>query len=96
MADQQHKRRAPDPAPVSREHAEWMEAIAELARCLRFISMGEREPAGLELLAIAIAGKADVAGDNLSGSVRQLADEAGRIADAMERMAAAMEGKNGR
>lgn len=59
------------------------EQALKIARAIRFISHGETEPAGLEMLAMSINGEGDH-GD--------LCSAVSNVADALNRIAAAIEG----
>lgn len=50
-----------------------LDALPELTRAVRFISHGELQPAGLEGLAMAIAG--DGIKDSLTGALREMIEE---------------------
>ena len=74
---------------------ETKQLLAEVARCIRFISHGEREPAGLEGLSMAIAGSGNFKSDNLyeaivavSGSLNAIAEANESIAEAINALAA--------
>jgi len=63
--------------------------INKLARAIRFISHGEDEPAGLELLAVAISGNGN--GGSLANSMTHIAEAIEEVSMAINRIANAME-----
>jgi hypothetical protein len=69
--------------------------VGKIARAIRLISHGEHEPAGLEVLAMMVARHDGPCLSDSVGSaaeaITEVADSNARIANALERIAAAME-----
>jgi hypothetical protein len=69
---------------------ETKQILVELARAVRFISHGEKEPAGLEGLTMAISGGGTPGDNNLVDAIRDVAEALREIAEAHNNVADAI------
>jgi hypothetical protein len=70
---------------------ETKQLLVELARAVRFISHGEKEPAGLEGLTMAISGEGKPGDNSLVDAIRDVAEALREIAEAHHHIADAIE-----